>query len=168
MWQVINLYIDICLFKKGPQDLPFSIGLYRMTVAGYAVASLLIMSFLSMDMLPALTNVLIHFLLIWIFVWVILAFDRKIHRFYPTLSALLGTDMVISFCALPALAAVYALVQPGVFFLFLVLMVIWHLAVMGNIIRHALSKSLFSGLLLAFLFVFGSFFLMMLMVNPQV
>ena len=156
MREIINLYWQICQFKKGPQDLPESIALYGLSITCYLIAGLLLTK-LNMAWGPALVNMLIGLMLLWGFIWGLLQGYKKPERFYPTATALFGVDAFITVLSLPFFAAVVAKLQPGVAFLFLVLLMIWHWAVMANIIRLALSTSIAIGLLWATLFHYGSY-----------
>ncbi len=43
MRDLLNLFLDICLFRKGPQDTPASKGLLRMCVSAYALSGFLVL-----------------------------------------------------------------------------------------------------------------------------
>jgi hypothetical protein len=97
------------------------------------------------------------------FVWIILYLARKLGRFYQVLSAVLGTDAMISFFALPGMASMET--RQGGLLVFLVMLGLigWHWAVIGHIIRNALEKSLSFSLGLAFLYLLGSYQVMALL-----
>ncbi len=44
MYDIIKLLFDICLFKKGPQDVPYSVWLLRILVAIYVSVTALMLS----------------------------------------------------------------------------------------------------------------------------
>ena len=44
MFDIIKLLFDICLFKKGPQDLPYSVWLLRILLAVYVSIRVLMLS----------------------------------------------------------------------------------------------------------------------------
>lgn len=161
MREILQLFWQICQFKKGPQDVPESKGLYYFSICCYTISSLLITK-ISMNWLMAIINSLLGFMLLLGFVWVVLKCNAKLDRFYPSATALFGVDAFITACSLPVFAAVVLKFQPGVAFLFLVLLLIWNWAVMGNIFRLALSSSIAIGLSLATVFYLGSFALLQL------
>ncbi len=156
MREILTLFWQICQFKKGPQDVAESKQLYYFSVGCYLVFSLLITK-MSMNWLMAIINSVMGFMLLLGFVWAVLNFNGKLDRFYPTATALYAVDALITACSLPVFAAVVLKLQPGVAFLFLVLLLIWNWAVMANILRLALSSSIAIGLVLATVFYLGSF-----------
>lgn len=162
MFEIIKLLFDICLFKKGPQDLPPSVWLLRLLVVVDVIVSFLMVS-LRTKWLDSLLQAIVSALLIVVFSWVLLYLGRKWGRFYQTASALLGTDAVISFFALPAMASM--MIGRGALLAFIVTMglMIWHWAVTGHIIRNALGQTLTFSLGLAFLYIFGSYQVMALL-----
>jgi hypothetical protein len=86
------------------------------------------------------------------FCWPLLYFSAKPARFPQTLCALLGTDSVITACAIPAIASLIA--EPtGLGYFAMLILMIWHWLVTGHIYRHALDKPLFFGLGLSLLYI---------------
>lgn len=162
MFEILKLFADICLFKKGPQDVPYSVWFYRLTIVGYSIVSLLLLN-MSMNWRSAVIQLLVEVGLVLLFVGLLLSFSRKLKRYYQTVAALFGTDAMISFCAIPALATMKTGHWPGVTYPVILGLMIWHWAVMGHIFRHSLSVSLSFGLGLAFLFIIGSIQVMTLM-----
>lgn len=162
MFDIIKLLFDICLFKKGPQDLPYSVWLWRLLLVVYASIRVLMLS-MHFDWLNVLLQVLVDIILVTGFFWFILYLAKKPGRFYQVISAVLGTDALISFFALPGMAAMET-GQGGLVALLVVLGLIgWHWAVTGNIISNALEKTLSFGLGLAFLYLLGSYQVMALL-----
>ena len=44
MYDIIKLLFEICLFKKGPQDMPYSVWLLRLLMVVYASVTALMLS----------------------------------------------------------------------------------------------------------------------------
>ncbi|MCK9397318.1 MAG: hypothetical protein M0Q44_17235 [Methylobacter sp.] len=162
MFEIIKLLFDICLFKKGPQDLPFSVWLLRLLAVADVIVSFLMVS-LQAGLAVSLLQAIVSALLIVGFSWLMLYLARKRGRFHQTAGALLGTDAMISFFALPAMASM--MIGTGALLAFIVTMglMIWHWAVTGHIIRNALGQSLAFSLGLAFLYILGSYQVMALL-----
>ncbi|MGZ5009213.1 MAG: hypothetical protein ACXWE9_10355 [Methylobacter sp.] len=156
MFEVIKLLFDICLFKKGPQDLPSSVWLVRLLAVFDVIVSFLMIS-LHADWLDALLQAIVGVVLIAGFSWLMLYVDRKPGRFHQTCAALLGTDAVISFFALPGMASM--MIGRGTLLAFIVtiILMVWHWAVTGHIFRNALGQTWTFSLGLAFLFILGSY-----------
>jgi len=115
------------------------------------------------DWLNVLLQVFVDILIVIGFVWIMLYLARKPGRFYQVLSAVLGTDAMISFFALPGMASMET--RQGGLLVFLVMLGLigWHWAVIGHIIRNALEQSLSFSLGLAFLYLLGSYQVMALL-----
>ena len=162
MFDILKLLFDICLFKKGPQDLPYSLWLLRILLIIYVSIRVLIL-ILHFDWLTVLLQVITEILLVAVFFWTLLYLSRKLGRLYQALSAVLGTDAVISFFALPGMASMET--GQGGYLVFLVMLglICWHWAVTGHIIRNTLEQSLSFSLGLAFLYLLGAYQVMALL-----
>ncbi|WP_432743227.1 hypothetical protein ABXJ76_00870 [Methylobacter sp. G7] len=156
MFEIIKRLFDICLFRKGPQNLPSSVWWLRIWLVVDVMVSFLMVN-ISTDWLTALLQAIVSALLIIGFSWLILYVGRKRQRFYQTTIALLGTDALIGFIALPGMASM--MTGKGVFLAFMVTvaLMIWHWVVAGHIIRNALGQTWTFSLGLAFLFILGSY-----------
>ena len=161
MFEILKLFYDIALFKKGPQDVPFSKFLTQLTLLSYAFVSFL-MFFMSSHWTKALLQVAADIFVVIVFTRITLFITRKSGRYQQTFCALLGTDMFISLCAIPPTASMIApngtIADLGV--LVMIGLMLWHLAVIGHIFRHALSESFSFGFGIGFLYMFSAYLLM--------
>jgi hypothetical protein len=162
MFDIIKLVFDICLFKKGPQDLPCSVWLLRLLVVIYVSIRVLMLS-IHFDWLTVLLQVTVEIILVTGFVWIMLYLSRKLGRFYQVVSAVLGADALISFFALPGIATMETGQGGLLVFLVMLGLIGWHWAVTGHIISNALEKTLSFSLGLAFLYLLGSYQVMALL-----
>ena len=162
MYDIIKILFDICLFKKGPQDLPYSVWLLRILLVVYISIRVLMLS-IHFDWLNVLLQVIVEIFLVAGFIWIILYPPRKLGRFYQVISAVLGTDAVISFMALPAIASMETGQGGLLVFLVMLGLIGWHWAVTGHIIRNALGQNMIFSLGLAFLYLLGSYQVMELL-----
>jgi hypothetical protein len=162
MFDIIKLVFDICLFKKGPQDLPNSVWLLRILLVAYVSIRALMLS-IHFGWLTVLLQIGAEIFLVLGFVWIMLYLARKMGRFYHVISAVLGTDALISFFALPGIASMETGQGGLLVFLVMLGLIGWHWAVTGHIIRNALEKSLSFSLGLAFLYLLGSYQVMALL-----
>ena len=156
MFDIIKLLFDICLFKKGPQDLPYTLWLLRLLLGVYVSIRILMLR-IHFDWLSVLLQVIVEIFLVAGFVWIILYLARKLGRFYQVISAVLGTDALISFFALPGMASMETGQGGLLVFLVMLSLIGWHWAVTGHIIRNALEQSLSFSLGLAFLYLLGTY-----------
>ncbi len=161
MYELLKLFFNICLFKKGPQDIPGTSMVLGLITPAYIIINFLILR-LSSDISNTLLQVLVEIILILVLSWMILFFSKKMPRFSQTASALVGTDTVISFFALPAMATLLGQ-GGGLAFFILVFLMLWHWAVTGHIFSNALDQSFSFGLGISFLYILASYQCMALM-----
>lgn len=161
MFPLIRVFFDICLFRRGPQDLPTSSFLLHLTLATYAVSSFL----LSLGSQPAATAAMAGItdtaLLAGLTLSLLYTQGRRV-RIPQTLAALAGSGTLLGLIALPPAYWLFSLQNTGsgqtlpiVVPLALIIwgVVVWSLVVMGHIIRSALSTRLVIGLAVAILFI---------------
>ncbi len=161
MFEILRLFYDIALFRKNPQDVPFSKALTQITLIGYALVSFL-MFFMSSSWTKALLQVATDILILIIFTRVTLFITGKSARYQQTFCALIGTDMFISLCAIPPTASMMmpngSIADLGV--LVMIGLLLWHWAVLGHVFRHALSESFSFGFGIGFLYLFSAYLVM--------
>jgi len=155
MSRLLTIWLDICLLRAGPQDLPASRVLLGLTLASY----LLISTLLSLPGYPGLTALQIavtDLALLIAFAGSVLYLTGNIARINQTLSALAGAGTLLGLLALPLVQSLYQAqdseqVSLPVLMLWLLLMG-WNLLVVAHIIRHALSVILPIAVLVAVLY----------------
>lgn len=159
MIRLLLRFLDICLLRLSPQDLPgssFLLGLSLLMYAALAFGTAL----LSLAPFPAFMLAVVDVGLIAGLLWILLWIRDMLNRLPQTLSALYGAGAVMQLIALPLVlwqsASVSAPAQ-GVGALLLWVWLLWHLLVVGHVLRHAVSTILPLGTLLALLYVFISF-----------
>ncbi len=154
MLEIIRAFIDICLFRRGPQDLPASSFLLYLTLGTYAASNFLLALGRYTPISAAMVS-LTDTVMLAVLTLSLLYMQGRAVRVPQTLAALAGTGTVVAVLALPPVYWLPA--QPGQAHLsiaeLLVLgLVVWSLVIMGHIIRHALSTRMFVGLLAAMMF----------------
>lgn len=162
MFDILKLLFDICIFKKGPQDLPYSVWLFRILLAIYVIVRILMLK-IHFDWINVFLQVITDIFLVTLFFWTMLYLARKAGRFYQVISAVLGTDALISFFALPGMASMETGQGGLLVFLVMLALIGWHWTITGHIIRHALGQGLSFGLGLAFLYLLVSYQVMALL-----
>jgi hypothetical protein len=156
MSEIIKLLLDICLFKKGPQDIPFSLWLFRVLFVVDVCVSFLMVS-IHTNWFPSLLQAIVSTALIITFSGFMLYLARKRERFNQVTSAFLGTDALISFFALPGMASMAFGNAALLAFIVTITLMIWHWAITGHIIRNALGQTWAFSLGVAFLYLLGSY-----------
>ncbi len=162
MFELIKLYFDMCLLRKGPQDAPYSLFVFWLSVALYGIAGLLLL-YMSLGWLDSMIQLTVEIVLILGFTGGMLALSGRLSRFFQTASAMLGTDAIISFLGLPVISSMLLGSMSSLPYYVSIGLMIWHLFITGHIFRHALDKSFGFGLGLAFLYIFFSFQMMVLL-----
>ena len=144
---LLNLFLDICLFRKGPQDAPPSMALLKICLAAYGLTSLL-----ATPALVALLQTLLDMALLSGLLYVALMLYRHPRRFEQTLSALTGAGALISLLALPLLFWITRQPPGGdteLPALLLLALMAWSIAIMAHILRHAFNAPIWIGALYA-------------------
>lgn len=153
---LLRPFTAICCFRKGPQDLPASPELLSLCLLGYGFSSFLL-AVTSQEPDIAIATALIDTLLLALLCYVLLLLRRLPGRWLQATTALSGIGIIFSLAAVPMsfwLANIErdnALLLPV--FLIVILLLVWNIAVMAHIMRHALSTSFTLGLLAALSFV---------------
>ena len=145
MRALFDLFLDICLLRKGPQDLPASWFLLKATVMVYALTSLLA-QLMSTEPLLALLQALLDVSLLVGLTYVVLQLLGHQVRFTQTLTALAGAGALMDVIILPVVMWVQRDVASGTQSDLPVLLFpawqIWRVAVVTHVLRHALSTSM--------------------------
>ncbi len=150
--QLLKIYIDIIVLRRGPQDLPASQFLLLSVLMLYLASGLALFLTHVPTFSGALAELSVAALLEAGFFLVLLALRGKMARAPQTLSALWGSGAILTLAglplhlwmrALPEAAAGVAL--PGIG---LLLLLILSLVVAGHILREALEIPLPGGILL--------------------
>ncbi len=140
MLKLFKLYVDICLLRAGPQDLPATQSMLALSLLAYTATSIAI-SVMTQSFGSAIVYGLADTLTPAALTSTLLVLHRFPQRLTQTLSALAGTGVVIGLFTLPLV-----LLQ-NVPLLLLLLIMVWSLTVIGHILHHALNVSLPMGIL---------------------
>ncbi|MCP5151030.1 MAG: hypothetical protein H6983_06760 [Ectothiorhodospiraceae bacterium] len=155
MHPLVEPFLRISLLRMRPQDLPASglllaIALLAHTVTGIAVSMMSLP--LGQSIAAALTDTA---LLVVLTATLLLAHGHRA-RMAQTLTALAGAGAVVGLVALPVTAWLHATTPvggpPGAAAVALLALIGWSIAVVGHVLRHALSAPLFVGLAVAVIF----------------
>ncbi|WP_020564855.1 hypothetical protein [Methylosarcina fibrata] len=159
MYETIKLLFDICLFRKGPADIPYSRWLQKILLLTYASVRFLMLNF-DMDWRNVLLHIGVEITFIWSFSWIMLYCIGRLPRLCQVTSTFYGTFAVIGFFTLPAFASIA--IGHGGWLVFIVMLAItsWFCAVTAHIIYHTLDQRLSLSIGVAFLFLMGSYLLL--------
>jgi hypothetical protein len=159
---LLRAYIDICRFKRGPQDLPSSPFLLAATTIVYALLQMLI-ALLDLKLQDAVLLGLLASLLLLVSTTLLLHIVRLGNRWVQTATAFAGTGTVFSIAALPLVIGLAiedngqatAMLPRTLWFTLLM----WNLAVIAHIWKNALSTNIAVGIALSIAFYYLSFYI---------
>jgi hypothetical protein len=144
MHALFNLFLDICLFRKGPQEVPASPVLLKLSLITYGLSGLVVMWVINTKLSTALLQTLLDLVLLVGMTYGVLQMQGFGARFGQTMTALLGTGTLLGLMALPVVIWMgEAATDDGMtlpWFLFYLLLG-WSIAVMAHVLQHALSTT---------------------------
>lgn len=151
--QFLRIFLDITLWRRGPQDLPASGLLVWITLLAYVLVSAVQLAALDESALTWFFFLVVDPLLLMAWVWLVLRLYRHPERFQQTASAVLGTGALLGL----VLYLPLQLVITGLGFepdsmpaqLSALALVIVFALVTGRIIKLATESSLFTGIAVA-------------------
>ena len=159
MLAIFRLFVDLCLFRKAPQDVPYSVFLFVLMLSLKVILSLVYLFMLVEESRrPEFSEAVIFIALRTVLFVVILISIMYIlglrNRILQTLTAIQGTDAVFELIFLFVGLALSLLPQGSPVFIIVIMLYLgWKLAVQSNIYRYAMSISLLTaGFLAAGLF----------------
>lgn len=160
------LFWSVCLMRRGPDDVPFSLPLLAFVVT-LSVGLGVVTQFLSGAIsLPGVASVLIGPVLDALALWGLLAFKRQEPLYVPALTAVFGADFLLGLVALPlVLAGRFTGESPllPVVVFGQMLLVGWNLGVRGFIYHRSARIGIVQANVLALtLFVLNIFFVVKL------
>ncbi|HTW74135.1 MAG TPA: hypothetical protein VMD56_04345 [Steroidobacteraceae bacterium] len=144
--KLARLYVDIALWRRGPQDLPTVGILLPLTIGAYVLISVG-----CGEALPALRDgwvplVLADTAFIALWYWLLLALARRRARYLQTAAALFGLQTVL---AAPSIVSEWLLERfahdaswLAVAYVGALAVFVWTVAAIGHVLRSALERSL--------------------------
>lgn len=152
---IVRPFVEICLLRRGPQDLPDSALLLVIVLVAHTFLSILLNAVILNGWTAVLAGIT-DTLLVAVLTGAIVYLHGFTARIVPTITAMAGTNAIITLAATPLFAWSYAAQQSGADNSFAALLVFgivaWSLAVWGHILRHALSIQYALGILVALAF----------------
>ena len=88
-------FLDIALWRKGPQDLPASTLLATLVLIAYMTAGFVRMQLYALDLEASLLFICVDALMLGGWLWLVLAFFGRRQRFVQTITATLGVGLLV-------------------------------------------------------------------------
>lgn len=155
----IRVFWDICWGIKGPQDLPSSSFFLLLVLLANVVAAVAVV-LVETTLANGLPQVVLSLLWLVGYCYGVLLLSGRVARFQQTLTALLGTDTVISIIAFPFMVWMKSTADAAIAYYVVIGLMCWSLIIVGHILRHALSTTHGFGMGLALLYIIGFYALM--------
>ena len=158
MFKLIQTFVDIALWRKGPQDLPASRFLACLVLGAYMIASFVQVQLFNLHLRTAIAIIAVDILMMMAWLWAVLAFFGRRQRFVQTFTAMLGVGVLLALLDIAARAlqlfmAAPAENLPGVW---LALRFLAIALIMGRIFMHALDRGLLTGMALTGAIVYST------------
>ena len=145
MGAILLRFVEIALLRKGPQDLPALGFLVALALGLHIGVSILWVQISPETMYEAAIGEVLNVVLLYLLVGGLLRFVGQPSRFNATLSALLGSEAVISAAAIPAVLLIGMPQDPEQIgtphMLLIVATAVWNITVMAHILRLATGLS---------------------------
>ena len=150
-----GLYLRICLFMASPSDLPASVRSLQLTLVAYFIAGL----FLLRDQygpLQVLAHIAIEMGIFYALCFLVLRWQRRLQRMLQTMSALVGSSLVVSLVSIPVSLLLPQMTPTGEIntsaMTVNLMLLFWNLAVISLIFKRAFEVPTIAGGFVAFNF----------------
>ena len=156
MLKLLNFFVDLCLLRRAPQDLPASQSLLVMVLVVNALAGIVlgVQTWAGAGVALAATALDIGALLGLL--WIALQVRGVTPRFTQSATALLGAGTLFTLLAMPLQPLLDAPEEMEAGALVYLLLLVWVQLVYGHVLRHALNLNLVSGVALSLVYTFSS------------
>lgn len=140
---VLQRFIQICLFRAGPADLPMSRWLFKLAILGYLLVGTAVSHVDNAALLVNLVASLADTVLMMLTCWLLLWYRGLGARYLQTVTAMAGAGSVMGIVGLPLLW-LFRQVEPhgqltSLVLLLVMVVVFWSLLVTAHIFRQALE-----------------------------
>lgn len=153
MQQFLKVFLDIVLWRRGPQDLPASSLLVLLTLAAYVAVSTIQLALLDESATTWFFFLVVDPLLLMAWVWLVLRIFGHTERYQQTVAAVLGTGALLGLIVyLPAqILVTSAGAEPSSILaqVLAIAMVVVFAAVTGRILKLATGTRMFAGVAMA-------------------
>jgi hypothetical protein len=149
MLKLLQTFLEIALWRKGPQDLPASGFLAALVLTVYLGVGLLGVRLFRLSLHDAAVMTCVTLLMVTAWLWLVLLFFGRRHRFVQTITATLGVAVLIALLDVAVRSVQLALglgANPSGSWLLARFLII--ALVMGRIFMQALDRGLLTGVAL--------------------
>ena len=157
MQPLLKIFVDICLFRAKPEQLPYSFFLMMLCIITY-VATGMAVSLINQSLGKAILIVVVDTAMMLSFIFVGLWIRNFLNRAIKTITAIAGTGTLFTIVGLPLMMALnnQPKDQTSIASLLVLIVVIWNVGVLGHILRNALSMPSWVGVTIALMYFYVS------------
>lgn len=157
MWQLASAIGEIALRRRGPEALPDSTFLVGLLLGIFLILNLTMLLLNNSLTLLNLENIAAQIILVFAFVFAMLAFFKLERRYRQTMSAMLGINILILLVyfpfALVGLALNFDLADTPFFISLRLGLFFWSVLIEASIFARAISQPLLLGFMFEILYV---------------
>lgn len=159
-------FLDIALWRKGPQDLPASTLLAALVLLAYMAIGFVRMQLFALDLEASLLFICIDALMLGSWLWLVLAFFGRRQRFVQTITATLGVGLLVLLLdvTLRLLQLTFGLGE-SLTMNWLMLRFLITALVLGRIFMLALDRGLITGIALTVAIIYSTKAVVQLMLD---
>jgi len=158
MWKLLQTFVDIALWRKGPQDLPASRFLAVCVLLIYIAASFVQVRLLHLRLQTAAIVIAVDVSMMMAWLWAVLAFFGRRQRFLQTFTAMLGVGVLLAALDVVVRASQVVIAGPveSLPDLWVALRFFAIALMMGRILMQALDRGLLTGMALTVAIVYST------------
>lgn len=157
MLGLVRTFVEIALWRKGPQDLPASRALACLALVLYVAIEFVGVRLFDLDLRAAVVFIGVDVLMLSAWLYLVLAFFGRRQRFVQTITATLGVGVLILLLDIVMRTIQLSLGEGEAFagnWLFIRFVII--ALVMGRIFMHALDRGLVTGMALTIAIIYST------------
>jgi len=160
LYPLIQFFVDLCLLRRAPQDLPVSNVVFGLALAADLLVGMLLGVVANLSLLIAFAEGVVDVFFSLTLLYLALRFLDRLPRFQQTATALLGAAAVLGFAAILPLSLFSddgSSDQSALAVLLFLAVIVWSLLVTGHILRHSFDLRLGQGVVVAVAYNFLSY-----------
>ncbi|MDY6944155.1 MAG: hypothetical protein SXG53_00430 [Pseudomonadota bacterium] len=162
----LQSFLDIALWRKGPQDLPASSLLAILALVAYLSTGFLRMRLFALDRTTSLLFICVDALMLGAWAWLVLAFFGRRQRFVQTITATLGVGLLVLLLDVTIRSAQLTLGWSDELSMnWLMLRFLLTALVLGRIFMLALDRGLITGIALTVAIIYSTQAVVQLMLD---
>ena len=158
MQPLLKIFVDICLFRAKPEQLPYSFFLMMLCIITYMAAGMGL-NIIDLPLNKAILITVLDVAMMVGFTFAGLWIRNFLNRVVKTLTAIAGTGVIFTVAVIPLVLALppQPSEQGSIFSLLLLGIVMWNIGVLGHILANVLSFPFWAGIGVAIMYFYISY-----------